>query len=1532
MSFVRFIAVRWWLAAVVACALVVAGLQGAGVPSASAAPTRAAAVSGAVPKQKIPAVVSAADASAPTASGATAQTLAAARRSGRAAEVVADRTDFSQTFANPDGTLTYDASLAPMWVRRGASWARPDASLVKAADGSWSPAASTAGLTLAGGGGTTLATVTSGGQSLSVSWPSALPAPTVSGATATYAGVFAGVDLVVTATTAGGFDETLVVEDKAAAADPQLADLQLGVAASSGLTRTAAADGSVQWATAAGQPVFSSSAPAAWDSAPGGSTAGPGKGALVAAAPAAYSGSTVRLSMPSALLKGPASSFPVYVDPSYSVTSTMITHGEGQSDSPNSFWWNTANMGVGDTTAAGVERSYYRMTIPGQLAGATVQSATFSDEATNAAVAASTAHTVVMHSSGAISTATTWANQPSWSSTSVSAAFTTTSETPNQTVTWNVATWIQNSINAGYTNWTNVLVNSSESNTADWVGFSLNPTISITYTAPVPLGTGPAPSATFLSFPISDKASLRVNVGSGDALFTTSDLALPEAAGPLTLGADYNSLLVGSSVGTGSAGIGWRQREGGDVRLYPNLGTAGSVTFVGEDGTAGTFSEPQSGSTTYGSPPEFHATLTATVTSACPGSSYQMTWHDSGEIMCFNSTGLLTSQADRNGNATAYAYNGSGQDTQIAYTPKGASSPTETVTVSYTGSYLTGLSESGGSAGTKTITYGIDSSGDLTSVKQADGATFTLGYDGSHDLTSVENGAGAFTYLTYNSAHQVTSVVQNYDSNWAAATTRLSYASATETQVATPNTNQSDPVSSVPNTTYTINSEDLVTKAVDPAGDTRSTSYTPFNDVATATNGLSATPTTNTYGANSGESLTSSQSPTGATAGLAYANPDTASNPTGAFQPSSSTDAQSNATAYTYDGAGNQLSSKDALAATASVTHNSDGTPATATDPNPTTGAATGGGVTSYSYNSLHQLTTITPPGGSGGSLKPITITYDGFGRIATVTNGDNDKVTYTYDLADRISEAVYTGSGPTLTYWFFYDGAGNLHDETDPAGNTTWDYDGRNTVLTKNAVTGGGTLTYTYDADGNMLTAQDAGGTTTYAYNDLDQLASLTDEAGDLWEFAYNAAGERTTTWFDTTPTESTWQAKFVTSYDAGGRIKRIQDYRDDTLSDIVSDVSYCYSPYVSGQACPTTTQTTDKSLVQYSVNNQTSVVSQYSYDKGDRLTGITNDGGATYAYTYNYDGDILTGANRGNESYNLANQNTNTGYGYDGSGNMTTVPAAGTPFAYNNASQWTGAENGETFTYAGTSQDQVLSDGSATGITYGLAGQDGQPWIASYTPNGAATDYVVRDQQGDPLGYIQNGAGYAFATDDVGSVTSVIGTAGTVTAAYAYDPYGHLSSETGTGLTDNLITYAGALFDSDSNYLHMGDRWYNPVTDAFTSQDQNSFLNNPANGNRYAYAADNPANNIDPTGASAFSGLGEFGTGCVQGVEDSAALGLTVTALGGPELGVGELAGGCLAGGLVQLVQNSSSEYGDFLENLSDSLDFGGALSSLV
>jgi RHS repeat-associated protein len=963
----------------------------------------------------------------------------------------------------------------------------------------------------------------------------------------------------------------------------------------------------------------------------------------------------------------------------------------------------------------------------------------------------------------------------------------------------------------------------------------------------IPVGSGPVSNGTLLKFAISDKVSLQVNVGSGDALVTTSDIAIPEQGTSLTLGTSYNSLLTGSGVAQGAEGYGWRQREGVDVQLYP-ASSDGSVTLLGEDGTAGKFTKPASGST-YGSPAVFHATLSSAPTSTCSGSAYQLTWHQTGEVMCFTAAGLLTSEADRNGNTTIYAYNGSGQETSITYKPAGDSTAVATVTASYTGSYLTGLSQSGGLLGTRTITYTVNAStGNLTSVKQADGTLIQFGYDSSHDLTSVENGASLTTTVGYNSAHQVTSVTQP-TTGTSTATTRLDYVSSTETQVATPDTTQSDPVPSVPDITYTIGSDDLVTQSTDQASDTTKAGYNGEDNVNSATGAISGENSSATYG-NSGESMLNSQSPTGATSKLAYGNPDTTANPTAEFQPSSSTDAQANTTAYAYNGPGNLDQAQNAMAATAKVSYNSDGTPATSTNPL--------NGITNYGYNAAHQLTKVTSP--TSGSLKATSITYDGFGRVATLTDGAGNTVTYTYDFTDRITKAAYTGGPHPLTVTYAYDGAGNLKTQTDPSGTMTYGHDGRNLVTSRTGTSGGGTLTYKYNGDGDLTSVADAGGTTTYLYNTRDLMYQMTDPAGNVWHFEYDADRRRTATFFDTVvPSLSTWAAKQTTGYDKSGRIAQIEVFENSNGSTPVSNISYCYSKFVSGQPCPVTSATTDTSLVQYSVNNLTGTVSQDTYDFGNRLTKETNVDGKTYSYGYDADGNLTSGAGAGSLAYNSSNQITTAGYSYDADGSLTATPHTGA-ITYNDAEQTTGtatspSTNPETFTYAGAGQDQVLSDGSTASTIYGLSGIGGKPWVQSYTPaNAGKAVYILHDQQGTPLGYISAGKDFAFLTDNLGSVTGIAATSGTTVASYSYDPYGQVTDGGEIGYTGALADPFDGQDDSAgiaaNNWDHFGDRWYNPATGSFTTTDPQTTLGNASNGNAYAYAADNPANYTDPTG----------------------------------------------------------------------------------
>ncbi|MFI5761795.1 RHS repeat-associated core domain-containing protein [Streptomyces sp. NPDC051563] len=75
-------------------------------------------------------------------------------------------------------------------------------------------------------------------------------------------------------------------------------------------------------------------------------------------------------------------------------------------------------------------------------------------------------------------------------------------------------------------------------------------------------------------------------------------------------------------------------------------------------------------------------------------------------------------------------------------------------------------------------------------------------------------------------------------------------------------------------------------------------------------------------------------------------------------------------------------------------------------------------------------------------------------------------------------------------------------------------------------------------------------------------------------------------------------------------------------------------------------------------------------------------------------------------------------------------------------------------------------------------------------------------------------------------------------------------LTEKSGTAATENPYRFVGGTYDRTTGYLKYGQRWYDPTTGRFTTQDPLTFLANPAQGNRYAYAGPNPVNNIGPTG----------------------------------------------------------------------------------
>ncbi|MFE0477798.1 LamG domain-containing protein [Streptomyces sp. NPDC058947] len=204
----------------------------------------------------------------------TAESTASARaaESGERVAVEGATTESSQVFANPDGTFTQEMNAAPVRARKDdGGWGTIDTTLVRDADGEIRPKNTTAALTFTGGGnGDGLVTLEDEGHALRLGWPTALPEPELEGPTATYPEVLRGVDLQLTALSAG-YTSVLVVKNAEAADNPALASIKMTVSGD-GLDIAPTADGGFVARDQDGTPVFESPAGRMWDSA-GDSTA-----------------------------------------------------------------------------------------------------------------------------------------------------------------------------------------------------------------------------------------------------------------------------------------------------------------------------------------------------------------------------------------------------------------------------------------------------------------------------------------------------------------------------------------------------------------------------------------------------------------------------------------------------------------------------------------------------------------------------------------------------------------------------------------------------------------------------------------------------------------------------------------------------------------------------------------------------------------------------------------------------------------------------------------------------------------------------------------------------------------------------------------------------------------------------------------------------------------------------------------------------------------------------------------------------------
>jgi hypothetical protein len=359
--------------------------------------------------------------------------VATARTSGRSIEVGAYRGERRDVWANPNGTFTENIHQQPVRTVKNGKWVTPDATLVRGADGTIAPVAATFGLRLSGGGSGPLLTADRAGRTMSLTWPGGpLPAPTLDGATATYAEVVPGVDLVVNAGVET-FSHVLVVKTPAAARQPEVAQLSLALG-TAGLTVRDAGDGRITAVDAAGGRVFEAPQPVMWDAgdaaaerrlvSAGDSPVNPTRAAPQTARKAKLiarvDGGRLHLTPDATLLTDPGARFPLYIDPVWTTTSrtfwAMVDSGYPNEEYANFDGKTDERAGYcpPDSTCNNSKVKRLLYALPTNLAGKNVISAQF--QVSLARGWNATARNIQLWGmGGGINSGTNWNNMPGWS-------------------------------------------------------------------------------------------------------------------------------------------------------------------------------------------------------------------------------------------------------------------------------------------------------------------------------------------------------------------------------------------------------------------------------------------------------------------------------------------------------------------------------------------------------------------------------------------------------------------------------------------------------------------------------------------------------------------------------------------------------------------------------------------------------------------------------------------------------------------------------------------------------------------------------------------------------------------------------------------------------------------------------------------------------------------------------------------------------------------------------------------------------------
>jgi RHS repeat-associated protein len=551
------------------------------------------------------------------------------------------------------------------------------------------------------------------------------------------------------------------------------------------------------------------------------------------------------------------------------------------------------------------------------------------------------------------------------------------------------------------------------------------------------------------------------------------------------------------------------------------------------------------------------------------------------------------------------------------------------------------------------------------------------------------------------------------------------------------------------------------------------------------------------------------------------------------------------------------------------------------------------GSITQYGYDPANNLATITDANSHTTSFQydnlnrrnlrqlPLGMTetsmYDAVGNLLSKTDFNGKTTTYTYDSLNRLLSKTPDSSLNQPAIKFSYTATGQRATMQDASGATTYKYDNRDRLITKAAPEG--TLSYSYDAAGNLLTMTSSnanGASLSYTYDADDRLATVTDNrllahgaASGVTSYSYDPVGNLS---HYTYP--NTIQNSFV--YDTLNRVT--------TMQSTCGTASGCTAP---NALLASFSYTLDP------VGNRTKVVEPsgrnvgYQYDNDYRLTteAITGDisQNGTIAYTYDPVGNRTQVTSTvpaipasGTLAYDANDRSTPDSY--DANGNLLSSGTGTNLFDFENKLVQDGGAN-------------VLYDGDGNRVSETVGGVTTSYLVDTQNPTGDAqvVDELVngsvsrtyayggqRISQNQLIGGVWTPSFYGY--DAHGSVRYLGNLNATITDTYEYDAFGNLIASAGS--TPNNYLFSGEQFDSALGLYQLRARWYRPATGRFISRDpEEGSRDLPLSFNPYIYTSDNPVNRIDPTGrADAVEVALEEGITIPEEVPAIIALGLAI------------------------------------------------------